>query len=80
MLICKKHKIKLKALVCITGGCRGHFDPEDRCYCDSQDVHVEFVCPRREPRCYFSVTPSGLTDQYAIARWIDIHANAKGEL
>jgi len=35
----------MKARVEITGGCHGHWGEDDRCYCDSPDVHVEFDCP-----------------------------------
>jgi hypothetical protein len=35
----------MEARVELTGGCSGHFGGDDRCYCDSPDVHVEFRCP-----------------------------------
>jgi hypothetical protein len=37
----------MTASVELTGGCSGHLAEwdDDRCYCDSPDVHIEFTCP-----------------------------------
>ena len=73
----------MQAEVVLTGGCGGH-DADCRCYCDSPDVHVEFVCPnsaewvqgkksmiRNRNRCkQKNIRIGELSDQYSIARWL----------
>ena len=44
-MTCPLCKTKMEAEVKLTGGCSGHFGEDDRCYCDSADVHLEFSCP-----------------------------------
>ncbi len=41
---CPKCNHVMKLELKLTGGCNGHNGPEDRCYCDSADVHVEYSC------------------------------------
>jgi hypothetical protein len=69
---CPKHKIKLRLELIQTGGCQGHFGEDDRCYCDSPDVHAELYCPGVNVKfCGYRVkTVPGLTDIRAIERWI----------
>ena len=74
-MTCPKCGGKLKAVVVMTGGCQGHFNVEDRCYCSSQDVHVEFYCENStfsgKKRCRQKRFIMGeLGDQYAIGRWL----------
>ena len=45
-MLCPLCKTKMVATVALTGGCGGHYGEDDRCYCDSADVHVEFSCPK----------------------------------
>ena len=42
---CPLCKMKMEAKAMLTGGCGGHYGEDDRCYCDSADVHIEFQCP-----------------------------------
>ena len=41
---CPECKAKMNANLEITGGCSGH-EPDEYCYCDSKDIHVNFICP-----------------------------------
>ena len=81
---CQTCGAKMEATIEITGGCSGHSDPDDLCYCDSQDVHVEFLCLNEYDRSHKKtgnkngiIKPSELSDQYSIARWITEHFNEK---
>ena len=47
----------MKAEVALTGGCGGHYGEDDRCYCDSADVHIEFSCPNAVDGSYQKVGP-----------------------
>jgi hypothetical protein len=49
---CPLCKAKMEAEVVLTGGCGGHFGEDDRCYCDSADVHIEFRCSNSKPGNY----------------------------
>lgn len=68
---CSNCKQEMSLSLEFTGGCQGH-GPDEYCYCDSVDVHVEAYCtnPKCKLRRERQDTP-GLTDQYSIARWIN---------
>ncbi len=51
-MLCPLCQAEMTANVEVTGGCHGHFGEDDRCYCDSPDVHVEFSCPKSSPGEY----------------------------
>jgi len=73
---CPKHKMKMVLELVQTGGCHGHFGEDDRCYCDSPDVHAELRCTGPKVEGGFKgcshrvkIVP-GLTDVHSIERWI----------
>ena len=76
---CPKCGTKLMVEVCLTGGCKGHYFPGDRCYCDAIDVHIELYCPghsttKRHRYCgYVQKIVPELTDKYALERWLTEH-------
>lgn len=58
----------------ITGGCRTDHG-EDYCYCDSEDIFATVRCPTwsssKKVTHTVDFTPKGLTDRWAIQRWIN---------
>lgn len=60
---------KMVAELVITGGCQ--CGPEEYCYCDDEDTHIEFTCPvgRSKTHKPVVVKPGTLGDRYAIGRW-----------
>ena len=68
---------KLSIDVELIGGCHGH-ENDMRCYCDSPDVRVRFVCGNRYEKkgkifyCKQKPIPIyELSDHAAIERWLD---------
>jgi len=73
----------MEAVTELTGGCGGHFGEDDRCYCDSPDVHIEFRCPNHQVNIVVgnkmkknpkfckqpNLSVGEISDQYSLARW-----------
>lgn len=71
---CPKCGGEMRVDVEITGGCR--CDPEEQyCYCDSQDVHIDFCCngysKTSHRRCSNKIRV--IHDQYALERFFKEH-------
>ncbi len=70
MMKCKLCSQEMGVDVELTGGCLGH-PPGNYCYCDSPDVHIEFICSTPKCKRYMkAITPKGLTDKYGLERFI----------
>lgn len=70
---CPKCEATLNVDLVFTGGCQGH-GPDENCYCDSPDVHIELYCYDLKGKGYCNYHERrvpGLTDKYAIERWIE---------
>ena len=68
-LRCPLHPNETRIGLELTGGCCGDHG-EDYCYCDSPDIHAVVFC--NSPVCrYRELIVPGLTDMYAIERWIN---------
>jgi hypothetical protein len=84
---CPKCKTNMYGDIEMTGGCFGHHGEDSRCYCDSPDCHIIFVCPNHQKQNLINnryqknpnycpqndVSPSDLSCRDSIARWFQEH-------
>lgn len=84
---CPLCETKMTADVELTGGCGCYQSGSERCYCDSPEVNVKFVCPKNVPWEYVDgqhrrpknpckqkpLSIGELSDSGSIGRWLTEH-------
>lgn len=56
------------------GGCSGHFDPDDACYCDSPYIKVYTECSRCKSPYFTNI--DALKDEYKVHKMLEDMLNA----